>query len=145
MSCEISPPGEYFTRRAIDFPPTASSTTSKIRRPETLWRHKTCRGRCLGGGSIPRNRLCRPLSLTSHICKILESAVRKFQWKYLESDLFIRNSQHGFTKRRYYLTKLLEFLDKVSDCVDSQGVHVGGGIACICTPAWIDQMESLAL
>ena len=44
---------------------------------------------------------------------------QRFYCKVLESNLLIQNSQHGFRKGRSCSTNLLEFLDKVSGCVDS--------------------------
>ena len=61
----------------------------------------------------------RPVSLTSQICKIFESIIRDAIVQHLESQLLIKNTQHGFRKGRSCLTNLLEFLDKVTGCVDS--------------------------
>ena len=61
----------------------------------------------------------RPVSLTSIICKLFESIIRDHLVHYLESNILINNSQHGFRKGRSCLTNLLEFLDKVTGCVDS--------------------------
>ena len=38
---------------------------------------------------------------------------------HLESKQLIANSQHGFRKGRSCLTNLLEFLDKVTGCIDT--------------------------
>ena len=61
----------------------------------------------------------RPVSLTSIVCKLFESIIRDNLVHYLESNALIINSQHGFRKGRSCLTNLLEFLDKVTGCVDS--------------------------
>jgi len=61
----------------------------------------------------------RPVSLTSVIGKLFESIIRDNLVHYLESNTLITNTQHGFRKGRSCLTNLLEFLDKVTGCVDS--------------------------
>ena len=61
----------------------------------------------------------RPVSLTSQICKLFETVIRDAMVSHLESKHLISDSQHGFRKGRSCLTNLLEFLDKVTGCVDS--------------------------
>ena len=41
---------------------------------------------------------CRPVSLTSQICKVFEAIVRDQVVEFLEDNKLIRNSQHGFRK-----------------------------------------------
>ncbi len=60
-----------------------------------------------GSREIPGNY--RPISLTSIICKILESIIRDKVVDYLEKHALIKNTQHGFRKNRSCLTNLLEF------------------------------------
>ena len=60
----------------------------------------------------------RPVSLTSHVCKVLESILRDRIVEHLNKYNLINNSQHGFTRKRSCLTNLLEFLEYVSDYVD---------------------------
>ena len=55
----------------------------------------------------------RPISLTSIICKILESIIREKITIYLEKYNLIQNTQHGFIKNRSCLTNLLEFYHKL--------------------------------
>ena len=57
----------------------------------------------------------RPVSLTSQIGKIMERIIKDEIIKFLESNNLISNSQHGFRQKRSYLTKLLEFVEKVAD------------------------------
>jgi len=61
----------------------------------------------------------RPISLTSQVCKLFESIIRDAVVKYLETNLLIQDSQHGFRKGRSCLTNLLSFLDKVTGELDS--------------------------
>ena len=60
----------------------------------------------------------RPVSLTSQICKIVESVIRDAVVKHLEKNALIKNSQHGFRTGRSCLTNLLSFLDKATECWD---------------------------
>ena len=61
----------------------------------------------------------RPISLTSIICKILESLIKDEIAKHLEKFELIKSSQHGFTKGRSCLTNLLEFFDDMTRLLDS--------------------------
>jgi len=61
----------------------------------------------------------RPVSLTSQVCKLFEVIIRDALVLHLESNELIVNSQHGFRKGRSCLTNLLEFLDKVTGCIDT--------------------------
>ena len=58
----------------------------------------------------------RPVSLTSVICKILES--RDHIIKYLKINEIITPSQHGFVQKRACMTNLLETLDVITDAVN---------------------------
>jgi len=61
----------------------------------------------------------RPISLTSIVCKILESIIKDEILRHLENFKLIRDSQHGFTKGRSCLTNLLEFFEEVTKLLDS--------------------------
>ena len=50
----------------------------------------------------------RPVSLTSTICKILESIIRDKIMKYLQLNRLIVPSQHGFVRKKACLTNYLE-------------------------------------
>ena len=45
------------------------------------------------------------------LCKVLELIIRDGLVDYLESDGLIRDTQHGFRKRRSCMSNLLCFLD----------------------------------
>ncbi len=60
----------------------------------------------------------RPISLTSIICKILESIVKDNIVKHLEKFKLIRDSQHGFRMGRSCLTNLLHFMEIVTRFLD---------------------------
>jgi ribonucleases P/MRP protein subunit RPP40 len=56
----------------------------------------------------------RPVSMTSLICKIMESILKDAIMSHLDKLSLIRDSQHGFTRGRSCLTNLLEFLEKIT-------------------------------
>ena len=56
----------------------------------------------------------RPISLTSQICKLLESIIRDAVVDHLERNGLISDNQHGFRKGGSCLSNLLQFLDKVT-------------------------------
>ncbi|MCP3679103.1 MAG: reverse transcriptase family protein [Gammaproteobacteria bacterium] len=64
-----------------------------------------------GDRKLPGNY--RPISLTSVVCKLLESIIRDKIVKHLEHHNLIRDSQHGFRNKRSCLTNLLEFYNKL--------------------------------
>ena len=64
-----------------------------------------------GGKAMPCNY--RPISLMSHMGKVLESIVRDGVIDHVRRYKLIKDSQHGFSKGRSCLTNLLEFLDYV--------------------------------
>ena len=68
----------------------------------------------------------RPVSLTSVVCKILESIVRDHIMKYLSLNELIMPSQHGFVPYKACITNLLETLDIITDAVNRrQRVVIG--------------------
>jgi len=56
----------------------------------------------------------RPVSLTSQICKVVESVIRDEIVQHLDQYNLIRNSQHGFCKGYSCTTNLLVFLETVT-------------------------------
>jgi len=70
-----------------------------------------------GSRSDPGNY--RPVSLTSHIGKILEAIIKEKLLGHLMIHSLINTSQHGFLPRKSCLTNLLEFLEYVTHAVDS--------------------------
>ena len=60
----------------------------------------------------------RPVSLTSHISKTMESIIRDEIIRHLQKNELIKPSQHGFWKGRSCLTNLLVYLDKVTMYID---------------------------
>ena len=61
----------------------------------------------------------RPISLTSQLCKVLESLMRDRIVRHLENNQLIGETQHGFRKGRSCLTNVLSFLDKVTSSIDA--------------------------
>ena len=62
----------------------------------------------------------RPISLTSVVCKMLESIIKQKLVQYLESQDVIKPSQHGFRSGRSCLTNLLEYLEYVTTQIDNR-------------------------
>ena len=60
----------------------------------------------------------RPISLTSIICKIMESLLLDSIVLHLSSNNLIRSSQHGFMQHRSCLTNLLHFIDTLTSLLD---------------------------
>ena len=60
----------------------------------------------------------RPVSLTSHIGKLLEKIIKEELVSYLEHNKLIYETQHGFRSNKSCLTNLLEFLEAVADEID---------------------------
>ena len=61
----------------------------------------------------------RPISLTSIVCKILESLIKDEVVRHLDRFKLIKDTQHGFTKGRSCLTNLLDFFEEVTSILDS--------------------------
>ena len=60
----------------------------------------------------------RPVSLTSVICRVMESVIRDSIVDHLASNDLILPSQHGFVRKRSCLTNLLEYFEKITALVD---------------------------
>ena len=60
----------------------------------------------------------RPVSLTSVVCKLLETLIRDHMVKFLVKHQLINTYQHGFLKARSCLTNLLCFLEEITKWVD---------------------------
>ena len=69
-----------------------------------------------GDKSDPGNY--RPISLTSQICKVLESILRDNIVNHLNTHTLLLQSQHGFTKGKSCLTNLLLFLEDITKAID---------------------------
>ena len=60
----------------------------------------------------------RPVSLTSVVCKLLETLIKDHIVEFLVKHKLINTSQHGFLKTRSCLTNLLYFLEEITKWVD---------------------------
>ena len=67
--------------------------------------------------TVSRNKSVNywPVSLTSVICKLLETIIRDHMMDFLIKHKLINPSQHGFLKARSCLTNLLCFFDWVDE------------------------------
>ena len=64
----------------------------------------------------------RPVSLTSVVCKLLETLIRDHIVEFLVKHNLINTSQHGFLKARSCLTNLLCFLEEITKWVDDGSI-----------------------
>ena len=69
-----------------------------------------------GSRNKPEND--RPVSLTSVVCKLLETLIRDHMVEFLVKHNLINTSQHGFLKARSCLTNLLCFFEEITNWVD---------------------------
>ena len=69
-------------------------------------------------GSRNKSVNYRPVSLTSVICKVLETIIRDHMMDFLIKHKLINPSQHGFVKARSCLTNLLCFFEEITKWVD---------------------------
>ena len=69
-------------------------------------------------GSRNKSVNYRPVSLTSVICKLLETIIRDHMMDFLIKHKWINPSQHGFLKAKSCLTNLLCFLEEITKWVD---------------------------
>jgi hypothetical protein len=64
----------------------------------------------------------RPVSLTSVVCKTLESIIRDHVMEHIEENKLLTNYQHGFVSGRSCSTQLLACLDRWTEILDSGSV-----------------------
>ena len=69
-------------------------------------------------GSRNKSVNYRPVSLTSVICKVLETIIRDHMMDFIIKHKLINPSQHGFLKARSCLTNLLCFFEEITKWVD---------------------------
>ena len=69
-------------------------------------------------GSRNKSVNYRSVSLTSVICKVLETIIRNHMMDFLIKHKLINPSQHGFLKARSCLTNLLCFFEEITKWVD---------------------------
>ena len=69
-----------------------------------------------GSKNKPENY--RPVSLTSVICKLLETLIRDHIVEFLVKHKLINTSQHGFLKARSCLSNFFCFLEEITKWVD---------------------------
>ena len=64
----------------------------------------------------------RPVSLTSLVCKILESLVRDAMLNFLTANKTLTNKQFGFLCGRSTVLQLLKVIDRWTEIMDKGGV-----------------------
>ena len=60
----------------------------------------------------------RPISLTSIVCKVMESILRDRIMEHLTDNELLTRCQHGFVPKRSCITNLLDVMDKWTDSLD---------------------------
>ena len=60
----------------------------------------------------------RPVSLTSQVCKVLESIIRDRIVEHLNKNNLLNDAQHGFREGRSCLTNLLDTLEQWTEIID---------------------------
>ena len=80
---------------------------------------------------------CRPVSLTSHVSKILEAIIEDNIVDHLRKFQLIERSQHGFIRNRSCLTNLLEYLEFVSSHID---IGIPVDVLCLDFPKAFDKV-----
>ena len=72
-------------------------------------------------GSTKKTEDFRPVSLTSIICKILESIIRDSIVEHMDKNKLFIEHQHGFRSKRSCVTQLLEVIDDWYEILDDKG------------------------
>ena len=70
------------------------------------------------GGDKSNVENYRPVSLTSLVCKTLESIIKDNIVEFLDENDIIKDTQHGFRKNRSCLTNLLDFFEVATESFD---------------------------
>ena len=60
----------------------------------------------------------RPVSVTPIVCRVLERLIKSHVVKFLEKNSLIRQTQHGFIKKKSCETNLLEYLEYITEQMD---------------------------
>ena len=71
-------------------------------------------------GSRTESSNYRPVSLTSQVCKVLETIVRKHILEHLAKNNILSDNQHGFREGRSCLTNLLKTLETWTEIFDNK-------------------------
>ena len=72
-----------------------------------------------GKATVPGNY--RPVSLTSVVCKLMESIIRDQLMQFLDENNLLSEHQHGFRSGRSCVTQLLEVIDTWTSMIDEEG------------------------
>ena len=80
--------------------------------------HDAFKTSVLKKGSRNKPENYRPVSLTSVVCKLLETLIRDHMVEFLVKHKLINTSQHGFLKARLCLINLLCFFGEITKWVD---------------------------
>ena len=84
-----------------------------------IWKHANVIPVFKGRGSTFDVSNYRPISLTSNICKVVESIVHKNNIKHCDKHKLLSNSQHDFRQQYSTTSNLLELLNDVTQDIDN--------------------------
>ena len=73
-------------------------------------------------GATTKAENYRPISLTSIVCKLMESFVKDSIMTPMRAENLFSSKQYGFINERSTITQLLSYLDKCIDTIASGGV-----------------------
>ena len=73
-----------------------------------------------GSRNLPENY--RPISLTSIVCKMMESLIRTRILEHLRDRNLLSIKQHGFISGRSTITQLLNYLDKCTKSISEGNI-----------------------
>ena len=108
--------------QSISFPLWIIFTTSlRTKKIPTQWKQ----GNISAIHKKGSKKLCtnyRPVSLTSVVCKRMESIIRKRILQHMKTNKLFSNKQYGFISGRSTILQLLSVLDRWTEILDEGGV-----------------------
>ena len=73
-------------------------------------------------GSRNRAENYRPISLTSIVCKIMESLIKEYVMDHIRANILLSSRQYGFISGRSTVTQLLRYLNSCAETIVNGGV-----------------------
>ena len=80
-----------------------------------IWKCSNIEPVCKENGNKFKVDNYRPISLTSTLCKVMESVIFDYIYKYCTENNFLTDTQHGFRKNKSTTSNLLEFTPECTD------------------------------
>ena len=73
-------------------------------------------------GARNRAENYRPISLTSIVCKIMESLIKEYVMDHIRANILLSSRQYGFISGRSTVTQLLRYLNSCAETIVNGGV-----------------------